>query len=149
MSAFRSMDRRCGCIFLSLAAAALFIVSVLFDSWDCLGHAFGPGCITNTKVLITGILLIGAGAMATLGAILFAVVLLWDNYGAFVAAPCFLLLAANLGLAGILYYHLKTYPASPLIGIIAMSMIWTVIFMAVIDYIAGTFWNSDILINEK
>nr|CDS30335.1 hypothetical protein HmN_000275300 [Hymenolepis microstoma] len=133
------MNRRHSYSFLTFLAAAFFFQAVGLNGWNCFGHAFSYNCTNTPKVLTTGIILALAGGAATIGGIFLFAIMVTNSHGSFVTAPCFYIIATALSISAVVYYNWEAQLYSPIFATCGMSIITTLSFILIIDYIAGTF----------
>ena len=125
---------------MSLIAALLFFLAVGYNGWKCGPSILSGPCTSNVNNPTTGALLLCAGFVIFLEAILYIFVTVTDSYYVAVAATFVVGFAAILGMAGVFYYYHNEDPPrwSPTIAIMGMSISVTLACMTLYDFAAGT-----------
>ena len=109
-------------IIVALLATILFFLAVGYNGWGCNDSILGPNCIKVKVNEITGALLVTAGLLIFIAAVLLLVVIRRPHWPVEITAGVFAALAAVVSIAGVFYYLDTLGQWSPFIATIAMAL---------------------------
>nr|CDS30334.1 expressed protein [Hymenolepis microstoma] len=116
------MDRKICYIIIALLSAFLFFLAVGYNSWPCGGSPLSNGCKKMKLYETTGALILTAGLLIFVSAVLLIVAMLKGGKWTEIAALAFALMAAIIAMAGVFYYYDRSSVWGPFIATIGMTL---------------------------
>lgn len=130
------MNNKFAHIFSALLAALLLFLAVGYHGWACIGSAFSEDCKQVGFMRTVGGLLVTAGILICLAALIIVFAILrcadWLN----LAAVSVVILSTIFSAAGVFFYYSNTHIWSPFMATIAMTISFVLTALLLIDVIS-------------
>lgn len=132
------MDRRFAYVIVALISALLFFLAAGYKGWECRDSILSQRCIFKLISRETlAALIVTAGVLILLAGIFLIILILRDDDWTQIISAVLAILAAIIGMAGVLYYLDHVDTKSPFFATIAMTLSIALAAILVFDVITS------------